>query len=400
MLKNRKIIIILSSILLVLIGLLVCLKIFIKPEFYSLDEKQVYLLKSKLEVYDYLSLSEIIHMDDGLELLKDYKVNTRNLGKQELEVIYLDEDKDKRKGTLEIEVVDTTPPYVGIGNHYTHYYGTNFTFYSDILCAGNYDKHIKCEIIGDYDETVVGETNLKIKAVDSNNNVTEKDFLLKVIEKPKESASDSSIPFEEIKSRLPGNASLLIDVSKWDKSINWKEVKDAGVEYVMIRLGTQKALDKESVIDEYFERNYNGAKENGIKVGVYYFSYANDVEDAKEQANWVLDNIKDLEIDLPVCLDWESWQYFSEFDISIHDLNEIAETFLDEIKSKGYDVINYSSKSYLDNVWNLKEYNTWLAHYTVNTNYTGDYLMWQFTDRGIIPGIKGEVDVNFYYNKK
>ena len=70
------------------------------------------------------------------------------------------------------------------------------------------------------------------------------------------------------------------------------------------------------------------------------------------------------------------------------------------LTSVGYDVINYSSKSYLDNVWNLKEYNTWLAHYTVNTNYTGDYLMWQFTDRGIIPGIKGEVDVNFYYNKK
>ena len=399
MIKNNKVIIILSSILLILLIVLLCLKIFIKPEFYSLDEENVYLEKDKLEVYDYYSLSEILHLCDGCKLLKDYKINARSLGKQELEVIYLDEDNDKCKGTLELEVLDTTPPYVGIGNHYTHYLGTNFTFYKDILCADNYDKSIQCKIIGDYDETVIGETNLKVKAVDSNNNVTEKEFLLKVIEKPKTTSESNEISFEEIQSRLPSNASLLIDVSKWDKDIDWKQVKNAGIEYAMIRLGTQKALDKESVMDDYFEKNIKGAQDNGIKVGVYYFSYANDKEDAKEQAEWVLDKIKKYKIDLPVCLDWESWQYFSEFNMSLHDLNETADTFLKIIKDEGYDVINYSSKSYLENVWNLKGYYTWLAHYTINTNYQGDFLIWQFTSSGKIPGIKGTVDVNFYYNK-
>ena len=399
MIKKNKIIIFLSIILLILLIILLCLKLLIKPEFYSLDKDEVYLEKNKLEVYDYLDLSEILHLCKGCKLLNDYKINTRNLGKQELEIIYLDEENDKCKGTLEIEVLDTTPPYVGIGNHYTHYLGTNFTFYKDILCADNYDRNTKCEIIGEFDENVIGETNLKIKAVDSSNNITEKDFLLKVIEKPKNSSSSNEISFEEIQSRLPGNASLLIDVSKWDRDIDWKKVKEAGVEYAMIRLGTQKALDKESVIDEYFEKNYKGAKENDIKIGVYYFSYANDVEDAKIQAEWVLDKIKGYEIDLPVSLDWESWEYFSEFNMSLHDLNELASTFLGMIKEKGYDAINYSSKSYLENVWNVKDYYTWLAHYTINTNYQGDFLIWQFTSSGRIPGIKGNVDVNFYYNK-
>lgn len=400
MFKSKKIIIFLSSILIILLGVLICLIIFIKPEFYSLEKDKVYLTKNVLEVYDYYNLSDILHLDDGLELINDYKINARDLGKQELEIQYFDEDKDKRKGTLEIEVVDSTPPYVGIGNHYTHYLGTNFTFYTDILCADNYDRSIKCEIIGDYDETVIGETNLKVVAKDSSNNVTEKDFLLKVVEKPKASDNSNAVSYEEIMSRLPSNASLMIDVSKWDKEINWKKVKEAGVEYAMIRLGTQKSLDAESVMDEYFVKHITNAQANGIKVGVYYFSYANDVEDAKEQAEWVLDKIKDYNIDLPICFDWESWKYFSEFDISMHDLNELARTFLSTIEDNGYKAINYGSKSYLENVWDIDEYATWLAHYTINTNYHRDYLMWQFTDEGEIPGIKGTVDVNFYYNKQ
>lgn len=399
MFKSKKIIIILSSILIILLGVLICLKLLIKPEFYSIEKDKVYLIKDVLEVYDYYNLSDILHLDDGLELINDYKINARELGKQELEVQYFDEDKDKRKGYVEINVVDSTPPYVGIGNHYTHYLGTNFTFYTDILCADNFDRNIKCEIIGDYDETVIGETNLKVVAKDSSNNVTEKDFLLKVVEKPKASDNSNAVSYEEIMSRLPSNASLMIDVSKWDKEINWKKVKEAGVEYAMIRLGTQKSLDAESVMDEYFVKHITNAQANGIKVGVYYFSYANDVEDAKEQAEWVLDKIKDYNIDLPICFDWESWKYFSEFDISMHDLNELARTFLSTIEDNGYKAINYGSKSYLENVWDIDEYATWLAHYTINTNYHRDYLMWQFTDEGEIPGIKGTVDVNFYYNK-
>lgn len=395
----KKIILIcITIILLILIGF-ISFKLLYKPEYYSLEEDKVYLNINELEVYEYIDLSKILHIPDNYVLLKDYKVNTDNLGNNELEVVYKDDKGDKRKGFLKINIVDTTSPYVGIGNHYTHYLGTDFTFYKDILCADNYDRGVKCEIIGDFDEKVIGETNLKVKAIDSSNNITEKSFLLKVIEKPKTSSTSNKLPFEEIKNRLPSNASLLIDVSKWDKDIDWKKVKEAGIDYAMIRLGTQKALDKESVLDEYFKKNIKGAQENRIKVGVYYFSYANDKDDAKEQAEWVLDQIKDYDIELPISLDWESWKYFSEFNMSLHDLNELAKTFLDILKENGYEVMNYGSKSYLENVWDIEGYNTWLAHYTINTNYSKDYLMWQFTESGEVPGIKGGVDVNFYYNK-
>lgn len=394
---KKKLIIILLILILITGGFLFFLTR--KKEFYSLEEESILLLKDEVEIYDNVKLSDIVRLDGERKLFRDYELDTNALGKKELELVYFDLDGDKRKGKIYVDVVDKTPPYIGLGNHYTHYLGTNFTFYSDILCADNYDKHPKCEIIGEYDINTVGETALKLKAYDSNNNIVEKDFILKVIEKPKSSGENSFISFEEIQDRLPSNASLLIDVSKWDKEIDWKKVKDAGIDYAMIRLGTQKALDKESVIDPYFEINMKNAKTAGVKVGIYYFSYANDVEDAKIQADWVAEQLKNYELDLPVSLDWESWKYFNEFGMSIHDLNETAKTFLDTIESYGYDTLNYSSKNYLENIWDLKDYKTWLAHYTLNTNYKGEYVIWQFTESGKVPGIKGEVDVNFYYNK-
>ena len=241
----------------------------------------------------------------------------------------------------------------------------------------------------------LGEYPMKYTAVDSSGNKIEKEFSLRVIEKPIE--DNNLIKISDL--TIPDNASILIDVSKWQKDIDWQKVKKAGVNYAMIRLGTQKAIDEESVMDEYFEKNIKEAQANGIKVGVYYFSYANDVEDAKKQAEWVIDKLKDYKIDLPVSFDWECWKYFNGFNINIHDLNEIADTFLKGIESAGYKGANYGSKSYLINLWSLPEYYTWLAHYKEETDYNKDYLIWQFTDKGTVDGIKNAVDLNFYYNK-
>ena len=85
--------------------------------------------------------------------------------------------------------------------------------------------------------------------------------------------------------------------------------------------------------------------------------------------------------------------------LNFHDLNSIADTFLKEVKNGGYDVILYGSKNYLENVWNL-DYDIWLAHYTFNTSYKKDKVMWQFSNKARINGIKGNVDVNFYYGNK
>jgi GH25 family lysozyme M1 (1,4-beta-N-acetylmuramidase) len=363
----------------------------------KIEEDEIKLNTSTIEVYSDTKLSDVLDLSNGIELIEDYKINTDKVGKIKLNVLYKDSELNERKGYLEINVVDTTPPFIGIGDHYSHIINTDFTFSKDVLCKDNYDRKVKCEIIGDYDINKLGVTNLKIVAIDSSNNKTEKEFEFRVIEKKDVKETPSYKSIDEIK--IPDNASLMIDVSKWQEDIDWQQVKDAGVDYVMMRLGTQKAVDKGSVLDSYFEKNIKGAQAVGIKVGVYYFSYANDVNDAKEQAEWVVEQLKDYKIDLPVSFDWECWEFFNDFDINLHEFNEMGNTFLKIIEDNGYTAINYGSKIYFDNIWETFEYKTWLAHYTKETTYDKDYLIWQFSDKGRIPGIEGNVDLDFYYNK-
>ena len=393
----KKKVLIITLIFLIVVAFLVFFLLFNekKEENFIVPKEDISYFKSDIEVYSSVKLSDIIELN-GYSIVNDYEIDTSETGAKELSFEYVNFDETK-KGKITINVVDTTGPYIGIGDHYSHIINTNFTFYDDVLCADNYDRNISCEIIGEYDINTLGETELKISAEDKSGNKTIKEFELRVIEKPKDEKAKEVITIEEALKRKDDNAKLMIDVSKWQKDIDWKKVKEAGIDYVMLRLGTQKALDKESVIDEYFEKNIREARENDIKVGVYYFSYANDVDDAKEQAEWVIEQLKSYKLDLPVSFDWESWKYFKDFNMNLHDLNELSRVFLDTIAKSGYDTINYGSKNYLENIWEKNDYPIWLAHYTDKTNYKGDYIMWQFTDRGIVPGIVGYVDLDYYY---
>lgn len=393
---NKKIVVIVSLICLVTIIILLLLIDHKKENLNNIIEEQdIKIISNKIEVYSNIKLSDIIELK-GYALVNDYKIDTDELGTKELEFEYINYEETKKE-KITINIVDTTKPFISLGDHYNHLVGTNFTFYDDVLCADNYDRNIKCEIIGDYDTSIVGDTNLKVIAKDKSGNIEEKEFVLKVVEKPIEAAYTKPIDIKDAINNKPENAKLMIDVSKWQKDIDWKKVKEAGIDYAMLRLGTQKALDQESILDEYFEKNIKEAQENGIKVGIYYFSYANDTNDAIEQANWVIEQLNDYKIELPISFDWECWKYYKDLNINIHDLNEIGKTFLDTIKANGYDIINYGSKNYLVNIWDIDQYDVWLAHYTTKTNYEKEYLMWQFTDRGLVPGINGYVDLDYYY---
>lgn len=398
---NKKTIIIILSVLIIInFGIIYFLLNNNEESFDRLiKDDEITLKKDNIPVYEDIKLSEILDLKNNLRLADDYKINTGKVGKLKLNISYRDDINDKdKKGYLEINIIDDVPPYIGIGDHYSHIINTNFTFYDDIICKDNYDRKIECKIVGDYNIDELGETNLKVVATDSGNNKTEKEFTLKVIEK--KDIKDTTPIYKDIKDiEIPENASLMIDVSKWQKDIDWKLVKESGIDYAMIRLGTQKAVDKESVLDTYFEKNIKEAQEVGMKVGVYYFSYANDVNDAKIQAEWVVEQLKDYKIDLPVSFDWECWKYLNSFEINLHELNEMAKTFLNILKDNGYDVVNYGSKNYLEKIWNLDEYDVWLAHYIDKTTYEGNYIMWQFTDKGIVPGINSSVDLDFYYEK-
>mgnify|MGYP001624804338 CR=1 FL=1 len=130
---------------------------------------------------------------------------------------------------------------------------------------------------------------------------------------------------------------------------------------------------------------------------MYFYSYANSNKEAKEQAQWVLKQIKEYDLTLPVVFDWECYSSFNTMELSLFGLNSIAESFLSEIKEKGYDTMIYASKNYLNAIWTYQQEDVWLAHYTEKTDYEGEYKMWQLCSDGKIDGISTDVDIDILY---
>lgn len=194
--------------------------------------------------------------------------------------------------------------------------------------------------------------------------------------------------------------SVGIDVSKWQGNINWTKVKQSGVEFVMIRVGYRGSSTGKIVMDPYFTQNIKGALANGIHVGVYFFSMARTEAEAVEEANWTINAIKNYRITYPVAFDLESFGQDRLAGVSNEQLNKNAVSFLNRIQSAGYTPMHYGSKSKFGTIWNmniLNKYKVWLAHYTNKTNYAGKYNMWQYTSKGQVPGINGNVDLNIAY---
>ena len=137
-----------------------------------------------------------------------------------------------------------------------------------------------------------------------------------------------------------------------------------------------------------------------MEVGVYFYSYANSVTSARNEAEWVIKQLKDnnYKIDLPIVFDWENWSRFNSFNVSFNTLTNSAEEFIKTVSSNGYKGLLYSSKYYLENIWLPRDYTVWLAHYTSATTYKGDYKIWQMTSSCAIPGIDSNtVDVDIMY---
>ena len=153
----------------------------------------------------------------------------------------------------------------------------------------------------------------------------------------------------------------------------------------------------ELVLDKYFQANLEGAKNQGLKVGVYFYTYANTLEEIEEQAKFISDNLNGEELELGVTFDWENWNNFQDYQVSFYDLNNMYDNFSSILKNKGYDTMLYGSKFYLNNVWSTSNKKIWLAHYTSMTNYDKDFKLWQFSDNGLVDGINGFVDLDVLY---
>lgn len=195
-----------------------------------------------------------------------------------------------------------------------------------------------------------------------------------------------------------------IDVSAYQKEIDWKKVKEAGAEFAMIRLGYRGYLDGSLQMDSYYEANISGAHSAGIKVGVYFVSQATSVEEAVEEAKFVLKQIRGKHVTCPVAFDMEPVAEGEKIaTLTSEERTVIADAFCDIIEKNGYTPVIYGNPTWFTNyvdISYLTERNFWLAHYTYQTDYPYAHVMWQYTEKGKIDGIEGYVDLNLWMVEK
>ncbi len=397
----KKKIIIISSIVIVAI-LIISLIIYFNVRI--VVDNSGFTLKDDLtvNVYSNVKVKDFIKDIDG-KVVDNNKIETTELGKVEVEFIYLNSDNRKRKGTFEVEVKDLEEPLIWLSNSYSVRVGDDVNLEDEILCADNYDSNPSCKIKGDYDLNTAGNYSLVYVAEDSSGNKESVDFNLNVYE-PKEvtgGGSSSEVTytdFKEIVNSHKNDDTLVgIDVSKWQGAIDFSKVKEAGAEFVIIRVGSQNGVGGEYVLDPYFKRNIGKALDNDLKVGIYFYSYADSKKEARKQAEWVIKQIKDYDITLPIAFDFESFTLFNSMNLSLYQLNEVAESYFSTLEDAGYDTMLYGSKNYLNAIWKYNTNKVWLAHYTDETDYDKDYMMWQLCQDGVIDGINGYVDIDILY---
>jgi GH25 family lysozyme M1 (1,4-beta-N-acetylmuramidase) len=214
-----------------------------------------------------------------------------------------------------------------------------------------------------------------------------------------------------------------VDVSRWQgDKIDWKKVKAAGIEYAFIRAGYSSLSSGAHLKDTCFDVNMKNARAAGIKVGVYYYSQATTAEEARSEASYLLELLKGYTLDYPVVFDAEEGTYTSDGKTVLGKLaaaskklstadriamyNTTAMAFCDVIRGAGYTPMIYGSISHfrdkMDSAALSNKYLMWIARYNTVLNnssftYNGNYQFWQYTDKGKVNGISGNVDCNFLY---
>ncbi len=353
---------------------------------------------------DVVYLKDYIYKLDGT-LKNNYKIDTRKVGKQEIKAIYQDKNGFYKAKRFILTVKDNTSPTILVSTDYTVEQGFDERLENKILCADDVDDNIKCNIEGSYNLDEVGTYPLSISAVDKSGNKSKKRFNLNVtpkkdIDKNKDKKTIGTVMYSDIYNKYKSDNTMIgIDISKWQKNIDFAKLKKNNVEFIFIKIASQKEKNGKIIMDPKFEENIKKALSYKFKVGLYFFSYAKNPLEARKQAKYIVKNIKDYNIELPIVFDWENWEEYNSFNISLNTLNNIATTFIDEIERNGYEGMLYSSKYYLENIWFLEDYKKiWVANYGELIDKE-KYNYWQLCSDGMIDGINTLVDIDVMFYK-
>lgn len=234
-------------------------------------------------------------------------------------------------------------------------------------------------------------------------------------------ATATSMPYVEHDydfSRLKWNGSFVsyedenytslqgIDVSMHQEEIDWEKVKEQGIDFAFIRCGYRGYMYGDVWEDPYFHDNMLGAIRNDIQIGVYFFSQAITVEEAREEADFVIRMLRNYTIDLPVVFDMENAvdghpARINEADR--FDRTVAAVTFLHHLQNAGYDVMVYNSSQLFDVIFMaeyLQEFDIWVADYNAWPQYPYRFSIWQYTSEGTVDGIEGGTDMDIMFVPK
>ena len=198
-----------------------------------------------------------------------------------------------------------------------------------------------------------------------------------------------------------------MDVSQHNGKINFKKAKRDGIEFVFIRVG-YTGYTKSSFslnLDKNYKTYIKDATKAGLKVGVYWYSQSTKVSEAKKEANALLKAIKGYSITMPVVFDYEFADTkkgrLDSAKLSKTNMTANALAFLNTVSNAGYDACIYASENFLEEHLYANQissnFKVWLANYSSKTNYKGDYEFWQHTAKGRVSGMRGNVDINFWY---
>lgn len=372
---------------------------------YFLNNKEIVVTVFKTDndlVFEYnedIYVKDIVVLENAKIKNESLMLDTSSIGNKKIKVEYYN-DYEIYNYIINYVVTDTVAPLIMGSTTHTIIKGSTTNLVNTMLCGDNYDKEPNCYLDGDYDINKIGTYYLKYIAIDSSNNKSEKDYTLVVKNSISKSYSSDpkSTSFNEYIDKYKTDKTMIgIDVSSWQGDIDWEKVKNNGVEFAIIRIGFGYNKNGELVYDSKFKDNLRNAKNANIPVGLYFYSYAKSTKESIEQAKWIVESLDGETLELPIAFDWEDWSNFNNYKMSFTDLNNAATEFFKELNKSNYKGMIYGSYSYLEKIWNIDNYKTWLAHYSSSTDYPNNYYIWQLSNTGNVDGINGYVDINVLY---
>lgn len=187
-------------------------------------------------------------------------------------------------------------------------------------------------------------------------------------------------------------ANQVVDVSTFQQTIDWSQVKQNGIVGAMIRAGYGFGT-----VDNQYRANVTGCENNGIPYGMYHYSYATNIEDAKKEAEFFINNAKGTSPSYPLAMDVEE---ASQAAMGKQALTAMILAFCDMIKAAGYQPMLYTNLNWATNYIDMSQIDNagirvWIAQYNTTLDYKGNYFLWQYTSSGRVAGIPANVDLNY-----